>query len=55
MAHSPAVGGTSGFEPKTLANWASAGKGPRYTMAIGGRARYHIRDVEAWEETVLAA
>ncbi|RJO77607.1 DNA-binding protein [Nocardia panacis] len=42
-----------GYSEKTLANWASRGTGPKYTMAIGGRARYHISDVVRWEISAL--
>lgn len=41
-----------GLKSKTLANWASLGKGPKFTRAIGGRARYHITSVESWEESI---
>ena len=34
---------------KTLAVWASAGKGPRFAR-IGKYARYRMSDVLAWEE-----
>lgn len=38
--------------PKTLANWASAGKGPRFAK-IGRYRRYHIDDLTAWEQAML--
>ncbi|MCX4098320.1 helix-turn-helix transcriptional regulator [Nocardia sp. alder85J] len=41
-----------GLKPKTLANWASLGIGPKFTKGIGGRARYHIDDVERWEASL---
>jgi len=34
---------------RTLANWRSVGKGPRY-VKIGGRVRYRLSDVEAYEK-----
>lgn len=34
---------------KTLAQWASLGKGPRYAK-IGKFARYKLSDLIAWEE-----
>ena len=34
---------------KTLAQWASLGKGPRFAK-IGKYARYKLSDVIAWEE-----
>lgn len=34
--------------PHTLANWASAGKGPRFTH-FGKHVRYHLDDVIAYE------
>ena len=33
---------------KTLAQWASQGKGPRYA-AIGRFSRYRLTDLIAWE------
>ncbi|MBF6171155.1 helix-turn-helix transcriptional regulator [Nocardia blacklockiae] len=39
------------LKPKTLANWASAGKGPP-CIRLGGRAiRYPRKDFDAWERT----
>ncbi|MGY2061402.1 helix-turn-helix transcriptional regulator [Nocardia gipuzkoensis] len=38
------------LSPKTLANWASAGKGPRFFRIGGGRCRYRLDDVIAWED-----
>jgi hypothetical protein len=34
--------------PKTLAVWASQGKGPRYAV-FGKHARYRLSDVMTWE------
>ena len=34
---------------KTLAQWASQGKGPRYA-SIGRHARYRLSDLIAWED-----
>lgn len=34
--------------PKTLAQWACQGKGPRYAI-FGRSARYRLSDVIAWE------
>ncbi|WP_280422420.1 helix-turn-helix domain-containing protein [Nocardia carnea] len=39
--------------PKTLANWASLGKGPRFAR-IGRYRRYRLEDLIAWEEMMLA-
>ncbi|WP_280333116.1 helix-turn-helix transcriptional regulator [Nocardia wallacei] len=39
-----------GFEPKTLANWASEGKGPRFVRVGGGQCRYRLADVVAWQD-----
>jgi hypothetical protein len=36
-----------GLKPKTLANYASAGKGPPYFLC-GRRAYYRYADVLAW-------
>ncbi|WP_425523140.1 helix-turn-helix domain-containing protein [Microvirga splendida] len=33
--------------PKTLANWASEGRGPRFTRKEG-RPLYHINDLDTW-------
>lgn len=35
--------------PKTLANWASIGKGPKCFRLAGGRVRYPADDYFAWE------
>jgi predicted DNA-binding transcriptional regulator AlpA len=35
---------------KTLANWASAGKGPRCIRLDGGHVRYLREEVLAWEQ-----
>lgn len=45
----PEVGERLKVAPKTLAQWASQGKGPRYAL-IGGFTRYRLSDVIAWEE-----
>jgi len=37
-----------GFSPRTLEKWRWQGEGPRF-VKIGGRIRYRIEDVEAWE------
>ncbi len=37
---------------KTLANWASLGKGPRFAR-IGRHRRYRLSDLMAWEEIML--
>lgn len=37
--------------PKTLANWASLGKGPRY-VRIGRFRRYRWSDLLAWEQSL---
>ncbi|MFI9504984.1 helix-turn-helix domain-containing protein [Nocardia sp. NPDC052566] len=39
--------------PKTLANWASLGKGPRFAR-IGRFRRYLLSDLVAWEQSMLA-
>ncbi|QFS93535.1 Helix-turn-helix domain protein [Mycobacterium sp. THAF192] len=44
----PEVGARLRVPPKTLAVWASQGKGPRYAL-IGKHARYRLSDVIAWE------
>jgi DNA-binding transcriptional MerR regulator len=40
--------------PKTLSNWASLGKGPRFAR-IGRFRRYRMADLIAWEEALLIA
>ncbi|AUM17208.1 MULTISPECIES: helix-turn-helix domain-containing protein [Rhodococcus] len=37
--------------PKTLAQWASLGRGPRFAR-IGRYARYRLSDVLAWEASL---
>jgi predicted DNA-binding transcriptional regulator AlpA len=42
-----------GLAPKTLANWASEGKGPKF-IRFGrkrGRVRYPAEEFEAWDKT----
>ncbi|MFE2994845.1 helix-turn-helix transcriptional regulator [Nocardia sp. NPDC059246] len=39
--------------PKTLANWASIGKGPRCIRVVGGRVRYPAEDYFAWERALI--
>lgn len=36
-----------GCAPKTLADWAMKGIGPKYVM-LGGRAFYFIQDLDEW-------
>jgi hypothetical protein len=42
------VAGRLKLPTKTLAEWASKGKGPRFAK-IGRFARYRLADLEAWE------
>lgn len=44
----PEVGERLKVPPKTLAQWASQGKGPRYYV-FGRHARYKLSDCIAWE------
>ncbi|EIC65345.1 hypothetical protein S7W_18670 [Mycobacteroides abscessus M94] len=37
---------------KTLAQWASQGRGPKYHK-FGGHVRYRLSDVIAWETSQL--
>ena len=39
-----------GVTPKTLANWANKGKGPRSYRLEGGYAVYKVDEVAAWLE-----
>lgn len=34
--------------PKTLAEWRSKGRGPRFIRMEGGEVRYEWADVRAW-------
>lgn len=36
-----------GCSPKTLADWAIKGIGPRYVL-LGGRTFYFVEDLQAW-------
>jgi len=38
------------LKPQTLAVWAVHKEGPPYST-FGGRVRYHLAQVEAWEAT----
>jgi predicted DNA-binding transcriptional regulator AlpA len=40
---------------KTLANWASNGKGPRCIRLAGGVVRYPRDEYEVWEQQQLNA
>lgn len=42
--------------PKTLAEWRSRGRGPRYFKIEGGQIRYDWADVRSWlaEQAVTA-
>lgn len=44
----PEVGERLKVPVKTLAQWASQGKGPRYHV-FGRHARYRLSDCVAWE------
>jgi hypothetical protein len=49
------VGQRLRFSVKTLANWAAQTppKGPRFTK-VGGKTRYDLADVIAWQEAQAA-
>jgi len=36
-----------GTEPKTLANWRTMGKGPKF-IRVGRKVKYHPDDVAEW-------
>jgi hypothetical protein len=38
-----------GIGVRTLANWRSVGKGPRY-LKLGGRIVYELTAIEEWEK-----
>ncbi|MFE2994206.1 helix-turn-helix transcriptional regulator [Nocardia sp. NPDC059246] len=42
------VSARTNYAEKTLRNWASKGQGPRFSK-FGGRVRYRLADVVAWE------
>jgi hypothetical protein len=44
----PEVGERIKVPVKTLAQWASQGKGPKYAL-FGRHARYRLTDLMAWE------
>jgi hypothetical protein len=35
-----------GIHPRTLANWAAAGRGPRYSKPSGNSCMYRLRDLD---------
>lgn len=37
-----------GYSEKTLRNWASEGRGPKFGK-FGNRVRYRLKDIEEWE------
>lgn len=37
---------------RTLEDWRHDGKGPAF-IRVGGKVRYRLKDVEAWEESNL--
>lgn len=39
-----------GCSPKTLADWAMKGNGPRYVL-LGGRTFYFLDDLQTWIAT----
>lgn len=47
LATRPEVAAFLGIAPKTMAQWASKGIGPRY-VRIEGAARYRWADVHDW-------
>lgn len=42
--------GLFGISPKTLANWASSGEGPRFRL-VGRRCLYAVSDFKKWLES----
>ncbi|WP_165697256.1 helix-turn-helix transcriptional regulator [Mycobacteroides abscessus] len=48
----PEVGERMQIPVKTLAQWASQGRGPRYHK-FGGHVRYRLGDVIDWESSQL--
>jgi predicted site-specific integrase-resolvase len=40
------------FSVRTLEDWRLDGKGPKF-IRPGGKVRYRLADIEAWEESVL--
>ncbi|MGV9613244.1 helix-turn-helix transcriptional regulator [Nocardia xishanensis] len=37
-----------GIHPRTLANWAAAGRGPRYSKPSGSSCMYRLGDLDAY-------
>ncbi|MFI7189932.1 helix-turn-helix transcriptional regulator [Nocardia nova] len=42
-----------GVHPRTLANWAAKGRGPRYSKPSGNSCMYRIDDLDAYLEACL--
>lgn len=40
-----------GFSKKTLDNWRSEGRGPRYSR-VGRSIRYHIEDLDSYMQSM---
>jgi predicted DNA-binding transcriptional regulator AlpA len=49
----PQLGARLQVSVKTLAQWATHGKGPKYARLGGGFVRYRLSDVIAWETEQL--
>ncbi|WP_268867201.1 helix-turn-helix domain-containing protein [Nocardia aurantiaca] len=37
-----------GIHPRTLANWAAVGRGPRYSKPSGSSCMYRVEDLDAY-------
>ncbi|WP_222932721.1 helix-turn-helix transcriptional regulator [Nocardia yunnanensis] len=44
------AGGYLGVHPRTLANWAAKGQGPRYSKPSGTSCMYRLADLDAYLE-----
>ncbi|WP_309230999.1 helix-turn-helix domain-containing protein [Nocardia sp. SYP-A9097] len=44
------AGGYLGVHPRTLANWAAKGQGPRYSKPSGNSCMYRVADLDAYLE-----
>ncbi|GEM29526.1 hypothetical protein NN3_05330 [Nocardia neocaledoniensis NBRC 108232] len=42
-----------GIHPRTLANWAATGRGPRYSKPSGSSCMYRLDDLDAFLESRL--
>jgi predicted DNA-binding transcriptional regulator AlpA len=51
----PQLADRLGVSIATVAQWASRGTGPRYARLAGGKVRYLLVDVVAWEQEQMVS